>query len=181
MPITHKDIARATSHDQLLCRVLELTSTGWPNFTDDVELKPFFDRRTQLTTHQGCLLWGMRVVVPAKLRSLVLQELHDGHPGDHPDGFRVLWYGRKDPFRMPSRYTRQGAWPCGIVTKISFSWVQLTSPRVRRTRTPSGSSRTPLQRHRRQRPQPPRQHHQYEDIPCAIDGRLIATRNLNFV
>lgn len=81
MPVTHKDIARATSHDQLLCRVLELTSTGWPNFTDDVELKPFFDRRTQLTTHQGCLLWGMRVVVPAKLRSLVLQELHDGHPG----------------------------------------------------------------------------------------------------
>ncbi|XP_049513403.1 uncharacterized protein LOC125940834 isoform X1 [Dermacentor silvarum] len=100
--------------------------------------------------------------------------------GDHLDGFRVLWYGRKDPFRMPSRYARQGAWPCGIVTKISFSWVQLTSPRVRRTRTPSGSSRTPLRRHLRQRPQPRRQHHQYEDIPYAIDERQIATRHLNF-
>lgn len=81
MPVTHKDIARATSHDQLQCRVLALTSTEWPNFTDDVELKPFFDRRTQLATHQGCLRWGMRVVVPATLRSLVLRELYGGHPG----------------------------------------------------------------------------------------------------
>ncbi|KAL1479708.1 hypothetical protein MTO96_034801 [Rhipicephalus appendiculatus] len=39
---------------------------------------------------------------------------------------RVLWYAKKDPFRTPSRYTRHGAWPCGTVTKISFSWVQLT-------------------------------------------------------
>ncbi|KAL1443873.1 hypothetical protein MTO96_045784, partial [Rhipicephalus appendiculatus] len=66
--------------------ILDLTSTGWPNFIDDAELKPFFDRRTQLTTHQDCLLWEIPVVVPAKLRSLVLQELHDGHPGDVSKG-----------------------------------------------------------------------------------------------
>ncbi|KAL3208278.1 hypothetical protein MRX96_009630 [Rhipicephalus microplus] len=87
MAETHKDITSATSHDQLLCSVLELTSTWWLNFTSDAEFKPFLDRQIQLTTHRGCLLERMGVVGPAKLRSLVLQELHDGHP-EPSDVFR---------------------------------------------------------------------------------------------
>lgn len=55
MPVTSKDITRATAQDPLLCKVIELTNTGWPNFVQDAELKPFFNRRTQLTLHQGCL------------------------------------------------------------------------------------------------------------------------------
>ena len=31
--------------------------------------------------HKGCILWGSRVVVPEQGREMVLQELHDGHPG----------------------------------------------------------------------------------------------------
>ncbi|XP_040359150.2 uncharacterized protein K02A2.6-like [Ixodes scapularis] len=44
-------------------------------------MKPFFDRRLELTVHQGCLMYGMRVVVPPKLRNLLLEEIHLGHPG----------------------------------------------------------------------------------------------------
>ena len=36
---------------------------------------------TVLTTQQGCILWGTRVVVPSSLQEKVLQELHDTHPG----------------------------------------------------------------------------------------------------
>ena len=31
--------------------------------------------------HKGCILWGSRVVVPEQDWEMVLQELHDGHPG----------------------------------------------------------------------------------------------------
>ena len=35
----------------------------------------------ELTTQQGCILWGTRLVVPTSLQEKVLQELHDTHPG----------------------------------------------------------------------------------------------------
>ncbi|XP_070377216.1 uncharacterized protein [Dermacentor albipictus] len=38
-------------------------------------------RCNELTVHQGCVMLGARVVVPAKLQGFVLDELHDGHPG----------------------------------------------------------------------------------------------------
>ena len=45
------------------------------------ERLPFWKRRDQLTVEGDCVLWGIRVVVPAKLRARVLDELHQGHPG----------------------------------------------------------------------------------------------------
>ena len=44
-------------------------------------LKLFYQRRDQLSTDQGCLLWGTRVVIPDSLRSRLLKELHCTHPG----------------------------------------------------------------------------------------------------
>ena len=43
--------------------------------------KPYYERRNELTVHQGCILWGMRVVIPNKLQDRMLKELHDGHMG----------------------------------------------------------------------------------------------------
>ena len=37
--------------------------------------------RNELTVHQGCILWGMRVVIPSKLQERVLDQLHDSHLG----------------------------------------------------------------------------------------------------
>jgi hypothetical protein len=47
----------------------------------DELLKPFYNRKSEITLHQGCLLWGIRVIVPAKLRSRIQDLLHEGHPG----------------------------------------------------------------------------------------------------
>ena len=46
---------------------------------DDV--KPLYNKCLQLTTFKGCLLLGLRVVVPAEFQETVLKLLHEGHPG----------------------------------------------------------------------------------------------------
>jgi len=35
----------------------------------------------KVSVHQGCLVWGLRVVVPKDLRERILKELHEGHQG----------------------------------------------------------------------------------------------------
>ena len=47
----------------------------------DPGLAPYVRRREELSLQNGCLLWGTRVVVPYKLRSLLLSELHSSHTG----------------------------------------------------------------------------------------------------
>ena len=44
-------------------------------------MTPFNRRKTELSVHDGCILWGNRVVIPEQGRAKVLQQLHDGHPG----------------------------------------------------------------------------------------------------
>ena len=44
-------------------------------------LDPFYARRDEITVHSGCLMRGIRVIVPPKLRPQVLEELHQGHRG----------------------------------------------------------------------------------------------------
>ncbi|XP_042599679.1 uncharacterized protein K02A2.6 [Cyprinus carpio] len=51
------------------------------SLTDNSELSPFISERDELSVQHGCLMWGMRVVVPHKLWKRVLEELHTGHPG----------------------------------------------------------------------------------------------------
>ena len=63
-----------------LSRVLQFIMLGWPKEADD-DLKPYWNRRLELSVHAGCILWGTRVVVPLQGRTMVLTELHGGHPG----------------------------------------------------------------------------------------------------
>ena len=49
--------------------------------TDNPKLKPYFDRRHELSIDTGCILWGSRVVIPDKLRQDILELLHSTHMG----------------------------------------------------------------------------------------------------
>uniref|UniRef100_A0A8C6U8I0 Gypsy retrotransposon integrase-like protein 1 n=2 Tax=Neogobius melanostomus TaxID=47308 RepID=A0A8C6U8I0_9GOBI len=49
--------------------------------SDSFTLKPFLDRRWELTVQSGCLLWGRRVIIPQSLRTKMLEQLHAGHSG----------------------------------------------------------------------------------------------------
>lgn len=81
IPLNNKDFAQATRKDVLLCKVYDCIQNGWPNRVTDNELKPFFNRRNELSVEQGVILWGLRVVIPAKYRQRLMAELHEEHTG----------------------------------------------------------------------------------------------------
>ena len=80
LPVSSANISKASRQDPVLSRAIDFTTTTWPATVSD-EVKPYFHKRHELSVHQDCLLWGTRVLVPAKLRPQVLQALHDGHLG----------------------------------------------------------------------------------------------------
>ena len=64
-PITAAQIKTWTDHDPILSQVQELVLQGWVT-TTKTELLPYQRRRYELSIHDGCLLWGNRVVVPPR-------------------------------------------------------------------------------------------------------------------
>ena len=77
--VTSEAVARETRQDPILARVYESIVQGWSVCINGD--KPYYERHNELTVHQGCILWGIRVVIPGKLQDRVLEELHDGHLG----------------------------------------------------------------------------------------------------
>ena len=67
-PVTSAAIQRETRNDRLLSLVFQYSMHGWPS-SISADLRPYFQRRDDLSIHQGCLMWGGRVIVPDKLRS----------------------------------------------------------------------------------------------------------------
>ena len=65
----------------MLARTCKIVQFGWPGECPDEDVRPYYNRRNELSLHDGCLMCGSRVVVPPTLRSLVIEELHDIHPG----------------------------------------------------------------------------------------------------
>ena len=63
-----------------MSKVLRYTKQGWPDKVNDI-LKPYWNRRTELTLENDCIMWGIQVVVPVKLQEQILQELHTVHLG----------------------------------------------------------------------------------------------------
>ena len=80
LPVTSKQLQAATRTDSTLSKILRFTKEGWPK-KFDASLRPYWVRRQELTVEQNCVLWGIRVVVPKKLRQKLLEELHRDHPG----------------------------------------------------------------------------------------------------
>ena len=78
--LTSQMIQKETRVDPVLSQVYGFIIGGWPTVVDPT-FSPFKSKRDELTTQQGCILWGTRVVVPPSLQEKVLQELHDNHPG----------------------------------------------------------------------------------------------------
>ena len=80
LSVTANDIRTWTRRDQELSRVLQYVQQGWPS-EGDAGLEPYSSRQLELSSFDGCVLWGSRVVVPPSCRQAVLMELHEGHPG----------------------------------------------------------------------------------------------------
>ena len=81
-PVTAADIKMWIDKDPLLSKVRRFVLMGWPgDETGDDTLRPYTARKDELSVHNGCLLWGSRVVVPPQGRKLIVSELHVSHPG----------------------------------------------------------------------------------------------------
>ena len=67
----------------VLSQVYSFCARGWPTTSHSLDKKliPFFEERLQLTTRNGCLLWGLQVVIPSQYQKSILDLLHEGHPG----------------------------------------------------------------------------------------------------
>ncbi len=62
-------------------------------------MKPYFQRRFELSIEQNCLLWGARVIVPMKLRADILDLLHCTHLGScsmKSLGRGYVWWPKMD-------------------------------------------------------------------------------------
>ena len=81
LPVSASDVKRETRRNPTLSKVLDLTLNGWTYKPQDERLKPFYMRRNELSVQDGCLMLGIHVIIPIKLRNKVLDELHVGHIG----------------------------------------------------------------------------------------------------
>jgi hypothetical protein len=80
MPVTDADVRRETRNDPQLGKVFSMLQMNrW--LTDDPDIAPFVSRRNELSLWNGCVMWGSRVVMPTKLRPVILEELHAAHLG----------------------------------------------------------------------------------------------------
>ncbi|XP_024877300.1 uncharacterized protein K02A2.6-like [Temnothorax curvispinosus] len=76
--------ARETSKDKVLSLVKRMVTNRWPERKINAwteELKPYALRRDELSTEKECLMWGQRVIIPSKLRSDIIEKLHESHFG----------------------------------------------------------------------------------------------------
>uniref|UniRef100_A0AAV2JT00 Uncharacterized protein n=1 Tax=Knipowitschia caucasica TaxID=637954 RepID=A0AAV2JT00_KNICA len=65
LAVTAEMIERETRKDATLSQVYKATQTGWAA-SERSFLAPYFQRRDELAIDSGCLMWGMRIIIPTK-------------------------------------------------------------------------------------------------------------------
>ena len=80
LPVLASTVAAEMSSDPILKQVVRYLRGEWPDQVPEA-LVPLWRRREELTLEAGCILWGIRVVIPKKLQPQILSKLHQGHPG----------------------------------------------------------------------------------------------------
>lgn len=81
-PVTAAEIKQWTAKDPLLSKVMDLVLHGRPQGSEEI-VSPYHQYWNELSVHDGCLLRGNRVVVSTAGRNLVINLLHESHPGNN--------------------------------------------------------------------------------------------------
>ena len=72
-PLCFRDVETATQTDPLLRKVHNYVQDGWPHDVSfGADLARYHNSKESLSTVEGCILFGERVVIPEKLRSRCL-------------------------------------------------------------------------------------------------------------
>ena len=82
-PAKFEEFKAATSQDEVLSEVVELTVKGWPNSKENCPLKcrEYWSVHDELCVADGVLFRGSRVVIPSRLRKDMLNRIHETHAG----------------------------------------------------------------------------------------------------
>ena len=73
-------VVRETAKDPILSQLMRFVKEGWPHAFSE-ELKDFKKLENSLSTENGCVFYGLRVMIPSTLRNHILILLHLGHFG----------------------------------------------------------------------------------------------------
>ena len=73
-------VVRETAKDPILAQVMRFVKEGWPHAFSE-ELKDFKKLENSLSTENGYVFYGLRVIIPSTLRNHILKLLHLGHFG----------------------------------------------------------------------------------------------------
>ena len=98
--LTSKDYLQlyrqAQASDALRTQLLHYCHYGWPpQHQVKGDLLHYWDARSELTSCDGLLLYGSRIVVPKSLQQETLSKIHQGHQGIEKCRLRVstsVWW-----------------------------------------------------------------------------------------
>eukprot|EP00731_Ephydatia_muelleri_P001907 Em0001g1907a len=80
-PMSSELVKKHTQRDPVLSRVCQFVLKGWTEKKLGEPFFPYESRKYEFSVQDGVLLWGSRIVVPPRMRSCVLDELHETHQG----------------------------------------------------------------------------------------------------
>ena len=101
------DFRNATAEDTTSGLLMQVVANGWPEVKTDCHpfLLDYGTYREEISSENGLLFKGHRLIVPEKLRDRVLQTIHEGHFGFE---------------KMQLRAQEAVFWP-GLITSIRFT------------------------------------------------------------
>ena len=78
-----EQIRCATAEDATLQRLYQVVMNGWPELRRSVpeDVRPYWNMRDEMSTSDGLLFAGERIVIPESMRQEMLQILHEPHMG----------------------------------------------------------------------------------------------------
>ena len=78
-----EQIRCATAEDATLQRLYQVVMNGWPELRRSVQedVRPYWNMRDEMSTSDGLLFEGERIVIPESMRQEMLQLLHEPHVG----------------------------------------------------------------------------------------------------
>ena len=65
-PITAGHIGKETLVDPVLRKIRQFVMSDWPEYPKE-PIKPYYNRRNELSCEQNCVLWGTGVISPPSL------------------------------------------------------------------------------------------------------------------
>lgn len=84
LPITFETLQLESSSCTTMKQLATFINTRWPSQQSQIKdpaVAKFFQRRDSLDVIDGCVFYGERIVIPARYRNIILETLHEGHPG----------------------------------------------------------------------------------------------------